>query len=127
MLVSCGYCNGFHNRGVICSNKPKTKRTEKEPNHIFRFRSSRAWQKKRDEIKTRDKFLCVYCKEKGRLVFSRLSVHHIRPISKAWALRLDEFNLITLCSTCHKMAEDGNIKAVELVQLAKNANALQGV
>ena len=123
MLVSCSYCNGFHNRGFICPSRPKNKRTEKEANHITRFRSSRAWHNKREAIKDRDKFLCMYCKDKGRFVFNRLSVHHIRPISKAWALRLDESNLITLCSTCHKMAEDGNIKAVELVQLVKNAVA----
>jgi 5-methylcytosine-specific restriction endonuclease McrA len=124
MLVSCSYCNGFHKRGVICPSRPKeNKRTQKEANYIFRFRSSRAWQVKRDEIKKRDKFLCIYCKDKGRFVFSRLSVHHIRPIAKAWDLRLENDNLITLCSTCHKMAEDGNIKAVELVQLVKNAVA----
>lgn len=124
MLVSCSYCNGFHKRGVICPSRPKeNRRTEKDPTYVFRFRSSRAWQVKRDEIKTRDKFLCIYCKKNGRYVFSRLSVHHIRPIAKAWDLRLENSNLITLCSTCHKMAEDGNIKAVELVELVKNAVA----
>jgi len=31
----------------------------------------------------------------------RLNVHHIKPWSKAAALRFDENNLITLCRSCH--------------------------
>lgn len=124
MLVSCSYCNGFHNRGVSCPSKPKSRRTEKQANYIDRFRWSKAWQDKRGEIKDRDKYLCRYCLHNGRIVFSKISVHHITPISKAWHLRLMNDNLITLCSPCHKMADDGNINAVELVQLVKKAVSL---
>jgi 5-methylcytosine-specific restriction protein A len=123
MLVSCSYCNRFHNRGVICPNRPKRRRSEIEANYINRFRSSKAWQDKRGEIRIRDKNLCRFCQKNGKYVFSRLSVHHIRPIAKAWHLRLENDNLITLCDVCHKMADNEEISAVELVELVKNAVA----
>ena len=121
MLVSCRYCSAFHNRGESCPNRPRDKRT-KDPTYISRFRSSRAWQKKRDEIKDRDKFLCLHCRyTKGVYVFNGLSVHHIRPLSKAWAYRLENSNLITLCRLCHEDAEKGNIRSSILGDLVKNA------
>ncbi len=120
MLVSCSYCSGFHTRGVSCPKKPKLDSRKKEETFISRFRSSRLWKNKRDEIKARDLFLCRTCFEKGTYVWSKLSVHHISPISKAWDKRLENGNLITLCATCHKMSEDGNIKASYLLELAQN-------
>lgn len=116
MLVSCSYCNALHPRGALCNKRPKDSRT-KEANYITAFRSSRAWQKKRDAIKTRDKSLCLYCASKGRYIFKGLSVHHIQPIYKKWNLRLEDSNLITLCRTCHELAEDGKISASELEKL----------
>ena len=85
-------------------------RTKKEYNNIRKFRSSRIWQKKRDEIKNRDKHLCRNCLNNGILNFKKLEVHHIDAISNDWNSRLDSNNLITLCSTCHKNAENGNIQ-----------------
>lgn len=72
------------------------------------------------EIKERDKFLCQYCLKNGKIVFQKLEVHHIDPISKAWHKRLDNGNLITLCSFCHKMAETGDIKKNDLLLIVKN-------
>lgn len=124
MLVSCSHCGGRHGRGQICPSKPpRTKRGPIEANYVRAFRNSKAWQTKRDEIKRRDKLLCRVCLSNGLYTFSRLSVHHIRPIAKAWAARLDNNNLITVCPTCHKMAEDGKIKASILVEMAKNVDA----
>jgi 5-methylcytosine-specific restriction endonuclease McrA len=126
MLISCSYCNRLHNRGEICANRPKNNSRKKETNIITKFRSSRIWAKKRDEIKSYDLFLCRTCFEKGTYVWQKLEVHHIRPISKAWHKRLENSNLITLCSACHKLAENGNIKESYLSELAKkreqNAN-----
>ena len=122
MLVSCSYCGNRHNRGETCSKRPKNNRT-KEANYITRFRSSKVWQDKRKEIKDRDRFLCRYCLKNGKYVFNRLEVHHIDKIAKKWTKRLENGNLITLCSDCHKIAENGNIKAVELKELVKNAYA----
>jgi 5-methylcytosine-specific restriction enzyme A len=127
MYMSCSYCNGRHKRGQTCANRPVNNSRKKETNYITRFRSLAVWQKKRHEIKTRDLFLCQYCKKNGRLTFHNLEVHHISPISKDWAKRLDNGNLITLCSTCHKMADNEEIRAAELLEMAKQANALRRV
>jgi 5-methylcytosine-specific restriction endonuclease McrA len=32
----------------------------------------------------------------------RLQVHHVEPWSKASSLRFEEYNLITLCKSCHE-------------------------
>jgi 5-methylcytosine-specific restriction enzyme A len=117
MLVSCLYCSGRHKRGVICQNKPKDNR-KKIPNEIIKFRSGKAWQKKRMEIKTRDKFLCQACLLDGKYIFQNLEVHHIESISKNWEKRLVNHNLITLCHYCHKMAEIGKIDENTLLCLA---------
>ena len=123
MLVSCSSCGGRHERGQGCAAKFRPKRGPIEANYVRAFRNSKAWQNKRAEIRARDKQLCRACLANGRYVFERLSVHHIRPIAKAWPYRLDNDNLITLCPICHKMAEDGKIEASFLAEIAKNAGA----
>lgn len=117
MLVSCRYCNAFHKRGVICQNRPNKAGGKKEHNHINKFRSTRIWQKKRQEIKERDKYLCQNCLKNGIFQFNKLEVHHITPISKSWNKRLENGNLITLCSTCHKMADNEEISKKALLDM----------
>ena len=51
------------------------------------------------------------------LNFQKLEVHHIDAISNNWNSRLDSNNLITLCSSCHKSAENGNIQNTLLKNL----------
>ena len=114
MLVSCRYCSAFHKRVEQCKNRPVNNSRKKEINDITRFRSSRLWQKKRQEIKVRDKFLCQYCKNKGIYQFNKLEVHHILPISRSWNKRLKNSNLITLCHLCHKKADNNDISINEL-------------
>lgn len=119
MLVSCSYCAGLHHRKEVCSKRIKKKR-KKEPTYISRFRNSKAWQRKRLEVKKRDKMLCQYCLLKGKLTFDNLEIHHIEPISINWDRRLDEYNLITLCTNCHKIAERKEIKEEQLFDIARN-------
>lgn len=118
MLVSCSYCMGQHNRGVTCPKKIKPSR-KKEPTYISRFRNTKAWQRKRLEIKSRDKYLCQHCLLNGLFTFDKLEVHHIIAISKDWDKRLDEYNLITLCTNCHKQAEKNEIKQEYLLNIAR--------
>jgi 5-methylcytosine-specific restriction endonuclease McrA len=115
MLISCAYCNRLHNRGDTCQNRPKNNSRKKETNIITKFRSSRIWQKKRHEIKIRDKYLCQNCKKNGIYQFNKLEVHHITPISKNWNKRLKNDNLITLCCSCHKMADNEEIPISDLL------------
>ena len=51
--------------------------------------------------------------------FNKLEVHHISPISKSWNKRLKNNNLITLCSTCHKMADNNDISIAMLKAMIK--------
>ena len=124
MLVSCSYCGLVHERGYKCNKALRTKRI-KEANYITRFRSSRLWKKKRDEIKKRDKFLCQVCLldkyfTERRYNFENLEVHHIIPLCKNFELRMENSNLITICSFHHKLAENGNIPMDELTGMIKN-------
>ena len=57
MLKTCQYC-GIVPYNHICPHKAKGK---KEVTDIDRFRWTKAWQKKREEIKKRDLYLCQIC------------------------------------------------------------------
>ena len=72
-------------------------------------------QKKREEIKMRDFYLCPICTAKGRYDKKRkydpqnLQVHHIESVRMAWTKRFENNNLITLCEKHHREAEEGKI------------------
>lgn len=127
MLVSCKYCTKAHKRGYVCENKPKDKRIKDNDNVIHRFRSTFLWQKKRRQIKERDKYLCMACLHLmdgtiNQYTFDSLEVHHIIPIYKSWAMRLDDSNLITLCTMHHSMADNSLLDNDKLFDIAINNN-----
>lgn len=130
MLVSCKYCNGLHERSVVCSSKPKDKRV-KEINHITKFRNTMAWKRKREAIRKRDINLCMACFHQlpcttKQYTFDALEVHHIIPIAKSWDRRLDDYNLITLCTMHHAMADTNRLDCDLLSDIAiKNSNHSQ--
>lgn len=120
MLISCPYCGRMHPRGYVCPSRPKRKWNRKERGQNERFRSSAAWQKKRQEILQRDHYLCRICLEdEHRLNHEDLQIHHITPLDRDFNQRLDANNLISLCSKHHDEAEHGIIPADRLRQLAK--------
>jgi 5-methylcytosine-specific restriction protein A len=103
LLVSCSYCGGYHERGYKCKAKPLR---DKQSTTASKFRSKRVWTEKSRAIKTRDKYLCQWClTQESKYVHEGLEVHHIIPISMDWSKRLDDYNLVTLCSYHHKMAD----------------------
>ncbi len=106
MLVSCKYCGKIHDRKYDCPSKPKK---IKEANEINKFRWSRKWRTKRNQIVNRDKYLCQVCKHEKRYVYDGLEVHHIVPLVEDFSKRLNDDNLITLCGECHELAESGEI------------------
>ena len=120
MLVTCRHCGRIHERSYDCGQK---KTTGKKWNPRWsngsdeaRFRWSQEWKDKRDEIRARDLNLCQCCirglyqyGNKRPLNYDDLSVHHAIPITQDWERRLDDSNLITLCSLHHEMAESGDI------------------
>jgi 5-methylcytosine-specific restriction endonuclease McrA len=121
MLKSCSYCGGIHARTYQCPSKPKR---IKDPTYIDKFRWSRRWATKRKQINERDKYLCQVCMRKlhnthQQYNFANIEVHHIVPIVEDYHKRLDDDNLICLCSYHHKMAESGEISRNELFEILK--------
>ena len=110
MLKSCKYCGKIHNSKYHCRKRPVQIRNSAAD----RFRHTKAWEKKSLEIRERDHFLCQACIRElpgtiRRLNYDGLSVHHAVPIYQDWDSRLDNSNLITLCSVHHEMAESGQL------------------
>lgn len=121
MLKSCSYCGGLHSRGETCPKKPVR---QKKNTHIDKFRWSKTWQKKRKQINDRDKYLCQACIRdmKGtelRYNYTDIEVHHIVPMIEDWDKRLEDTNLICLCSTHHSMAERGEITREQLEEIVE--------
>lgn len=127
MLKSCKYCGRIHSDKYKCKQKEKAIQMQKSRKcytDADGFRYTALWQKKRNEIRERDKQVCQVC-IRGLYNPDRvyetdnLSVHHIRPIISDWDNRLDNNNLITLCRKHHEMAESGEISQEELLMIAK--------
>lgn len=127
MFKSCQYCGRIHKQGEECKLKPKpkrkcyTKKLTEENKEIEKFRWSKQWQHKREYIKKRDNYMCVACllglrNTAKRLNTVGLSVHHIIPLAVDFDKRLDDDNLITLCSLHHRMADNGEIEADVLIK-----------
>lgn len=70
------------------------------------FYHSKAWQKVRDIVIRRDKYLCVDCLRSGRLTPAE-EVHHIIPIDDNNlddpSVTLNVDNLVSLCRECHRV------------------------
>lgn len=121
MLKSCTYCGQIHEKNFDCGKKPTA---TKKNTDLDKFRSSFVWQKKRNYIKKRDKYICQICAEGVFDVGSRkynteeLEVHHIEPLKNDFSLRLNNENLLTLCRKHHEMAECGKIPKDVLKRIA---------
>lgn len=110
MLKACKYCGKIHNSKYHCRKRPVQIRNSA----VDKFRHTKAWEKKSLEIRERDHFLCQACIRElpgtiRRLNYDGLSVHHAVPVYQDWDSRLDNGNLITLCSVHHEMAESGQL------------------
>jgi predicted restriction endonuclease len=51
--------------------------------------------------------------------FDNIQVHHIEPLAEAYHRRLDNYNLFSLCSMHHDMAEKGKINREEQLAIAR--------
>lgn len=118
MLKTCSVCGGIHEEDKMCSRLYRKKMDTKSVS----FRNSYDWRLKRTQIKVRDMYLCQVClKEKHDTNFkynhNHVQIHHIIPIAEDFSKRLDDDNLICLCSYHHRLAEDGIISREELRQI----------
>ena len=115
MLKSCQYCGRIHNSKYICKEKASRK---KQITEADKFRWTSKWQKKREEIKKRDLYLCQICIRELYNTVTKyntedLSVHHNIPINEDYNKRLDNYNLLTVCGYHHEMCESGKIPREE--------------
>lgn len=112
MLKACKYCGRIHDTKYNCGKRPARKKTKySQADH---FRRTQAWTDKAIEIKQRDNYLCQICirglyNAPRKFNYKKLSVHHATPINEDWDKRLNDDNLITICSAHHEMAENGRI------------------
>ena len=129
MLKACSYCGQIHDSKYICSHKEQaiknrqSQRTSKNK-RIYDFHRSHKWKGKSIAIRERDNYCCQICirglhNPERKYETDNISVHHIVPVAEDWEYRLDDENLITLCSRHHKQAEKGKIKRDELQKIAK--------
>lgn len=78
------------------------------------FRSSYAWKKKRREITALYNGKCALCGSADNI-----QVHHIIPIAILPELKLENDNLILLCSNCHELAHNAIISQTKLKSITK--------
>jgi hypothetical protein len=115
---SCSYCGRIHDTKYICPAKRKMFKSSQAD----KFRSTSAWQHKRDKVKQRDLYLCQVCvraigSDTNPYASRSVSVHHIIPLHEDFSRRLDDSNLITLCDYHHRLADDGKIPARDLLSM----------
>lgn len=120
MLRSCPHCGRYHDSRYDCGKKPVRKKTKYTKADYFR--RSREWTNKAIEIKQRDNYLCQICIRNRyntlhQYNYSNLSVHHAVPVNQDWGKRMDDNNLLTVCSYHHQMCESGEIPAAEVLSI----------
>ena len=113
-LKACGRCGGFHPIGYKC-----TKGKEYNGGQERKLRNLNAWHKKSTEIRERANYLCEVCRDKGRYVYNGIEVHHIRKLKDYPEGLLDNYNLVCLCSDCHKKADSNEMPISYLEELAR--------
>lgn len=126
MLKSCKYCGKIHDSRFDCGKKPQRIYIKRDYSTESRqFRRKESWKQMSLRIRDRDNHLCQVClrglyKLPGASVlnYENISVHHIEPIKDAPEKKLDPYNLISLCSMHHEMADSGEIPAELLKNMA---------
>ena len=78
------------------------------------WRSSYQWKKKRREINDLYGGKCAVCGSTDNV-----QVHHIIPLSVLPELKLDDNNLVLLCSTCHELAHNAILSQTKLKSVIK--------
>ena len=119
MLKACSRCGRTHKAGE-CPVKIeyKARKYDRSQNDAYQFRQRAKWRKKSKQVREDAQYLCEVCRDKKKLVYEGLSVHHITPLSEDTSIGYEDTNLICLCPTCHELAEAGMIDRDYLRRLA---------
>lgn len=119
MLKACSRCGRIHAAGQCAvKTEKKARNYDRSDNEAYQFRQRAKWRKKSKQIRTDAQYLCEVCRDKKKLVYEGLSVHHITPLSEDTSIGYEDTNLICLCSQCHELAEAGMIDRDYLRKLA---------
>lgn len=113
MYKACSRCGKIHPVGQECKKIYNTKYDDES-----KLRNKSVWQKKRKEIRDNAKHLCEVCLDNNIINYDKIEIHHIDKLRDRKELFLENNNLICLCSTCHKLADDGKISKQYLRRLA---------
>ena len=118
-MKACSRCGRIHAAGQCTVKAEKKARNyDRSDNEAYQFRQRAKWRKKSKQIRTDAQYLCDVCRDKKKLVYEGLSVHHITPLSEDTSIGYEDTNLICLCSQCHELAEAGMIDRDYLRKLA---------
>ena len=120
MLKACSRCGKIHAAGQ-CTTKPeyKARNYDRAGDDAYIFRQRAKWRRKSKQIREDAQYLCEVCRDKKKLVYDSLSVHHITPLKEDSSVGYEDTNLVCLCSTCHELAEAGMIDRNYLRKLAE--------
>ena len=116
MLQACSRCGKIHPYNYICNVGKYRKFTDTTENKL---RSKSAWQTKRRSIRERAFNLCEVCKAQGIYTYDHIEIHHIKKLKEDPDGLLDDSNLIALCIPHHKQADNGELSADYLRELAQ--------
>jgi len=116
--VTCRRCGRIHLRGQCTKPKYNYGNRYKADSKANTFRSTRQWREKSKSIRERSNYMCAVCLDKGIVNYKDLEVHHIIKINNNYDLRLEDSNLVCLCSGCHKLADAGELSIDYLSKLA---------
>jgi 5-methylcytosine-specific restriction endonuclease McrA len=105
----------MHERGYKCDKGLKISYKK----DYDKLRSTYAWTQKAKQIKEDANNLCEVCRAKGIYTYNDLEVHHITKLRDNPDGLLDDGNLVCLCTTHHKQADDGLLDADMLRKLAQ--------
>ena len=114
MFKACSRCGKIHPANFKCS-----KGIEYHGGDERKLRAKYAWAKKSKEIREKSNHLCEVCRDEGVYTYTNLEVHHIDKVRENSQGLLDDFNLVTLCTMHHKLADAGKINKEYLRKLAR--------
>jgi 5-methylcytosine-specific restriction enzyme A len=69
------------------------------------FYKTQRWKSKREKVLRRDEYACRECKRYGKFT-NATTVHHMHPLSDRPDIRLESWNLLSLCGHCHDKMHD---------------------
>lgn len=116
MYKSCAKCGKIHDINHRCYIGDSFRKKNTKAN---KFRRTKEWKYKSEEIREDSKYLCSICLDNNIYNYEQLEVHHITPLEEDITRGLDNYNLICLCNGHHRQAEVGEIEREYLFKLAE--------